>query len=79
VKKIVEDEDYVKIFLQCHCRDQKVTIHTDVDGLEICTQECQKLNLLVKHLQVENMIVRCNNEVIEIDIPKIKTTICYGN
>ncbi|MCW3993236.1 MAG: hypothetical protein NWE85_01545 [Candidatus Bathyarchaeota archaeon] len=79
MKKIVEDEDYVKIFLQCHCRDQKVTIHTDVDGLEICTQECQKLNLPVKHLQVENMIVRCNNEVIEIDIPKIKTTICYGN
>jgi len=76
---VFEDEDYVKIFLQCHCRDQKVTIHTDADGLEICTQECQKLNLRVKHLQVENMIVRCNNEVIEIDIPKIKTAMCYGN
>ena len=76
---VFENEDYVKIFLQCHCRDQKVTIHTDVNGLEICTQECQKLNLPVKHLQVENMIVRCNNEVIEIDIPKIKTAICYGN
>lgn len=76
---VFENEDYVKIFLQCHCRDQKVTIHTDVGGLEICTQECQKLNLPVKYLQVENMIVRCNNEVIEIDIPKMKTAICYGN
>jgi len=76
---VFEDENYVKILLQCHCRDQKVTIHTDVDGLEICTEECQKLNLLVKHLQIEDMIVRCNNEVLEIDIPKIKTTISHGN
>lgn len=76
---VFENEDYVKIFLQCHCRDQKVTILTDVNGLEICTQGCQKLNLPVKYLQVENMIVRCNNEVVEIDIPKIKTAICYGN
>lgn len=76
---VFENEDYVKIFLQCQCRDQKVTIHTDVNGLEICTKGCQKLNLPVKDLQVENMIVRCNNEVLEIDIPKIKTAICYGN
>lgn len=77
---VFEDENYVKIFLQCHCKDQKVTIHTDIDSLEICTKECQKLNLPVKHLQIENMIVRCNNnEVLEIDIPKVNTTISYGN
>ncbi|MBE0519961.1 hypothetical protein IBX35_02840 [Candidatus Bathyarchaeota archaeon] len=76
---VFEDENYVKIFLQCHCKDQKVTIHTDLDGLEICTKECQKLNLPVEHLQIENMIVRCNNEVLEIGIPKTKTTISYGN
>lgn len=72
---VFEDEDYVKIFLQCRCRDQRVTIHTDTDGLEICADACGKLDLPVKHLHIENMIVRCNNEVIEIDIPKIKTTI----
>jgi len=77
---VFEDENYIKILLQCHCRDQKVTIHTDVDSLEICTEGCQKLNLPVKHLQIENMILRCNNnEVLEIDIPKIKTTISHGN
>jgi len=76
---VFEDENYVKIFLQCHCKDQKVTIHTDLDGLEICTKECQKLNLPVKHLQIEKMIVRCNNKVLEIGIPKTKTTISYGN
>jgi len=77
---VFEDENYVKIFLQCRCKDQKVTIHTDIDSLEICTKECQKLNLPVKHLQIENMIVRCNNnEVLEIDIPKVNTTISYGN
>ena len=77
---IFEDENYVKIFLQCRCKDQKVTVHTAIDGLEICAKECQKLNLPVKHLQVENMIVRCNNNaVLEIDIPKANTTISYGN
>jgi len=68
---VFEDDNHVKIFMQCHCEDQKVTIHTDVDGLEICTKECQKLNLSVKHLRIEDMIVICNNnEVYEINIPK---------
>ena len=77
---VFEDENYIKIFLQCRCKDQEVTIHIDVDGLEICTKECRKLNLSVGHLQVENMIARCNNNtVFEIDIPKAITTISYGN
>jgi hypothetical protein len=77
---VFENEDYVKIFLQWHCRDQKVAIHTHVDGLEICTKECRKLKLPVKHLQIENTTVRCNgNKVLQIDIPKTKTTISYGN
>ena len=68
---VFEDENYVKIFLQCRCKDQKVTIHTDIDSLEICIKECQKLNLPVKHLQIENMIVRCkNNEVLELIFQK---------
>lgn len=68
---VFEDENYVKIFLQCRCKDQKVIIHTDIDSLEICTEECQKLNLPVKHLQIENMIVRCNNnEVLELIFQK---------
>jgi len=75
---VFEDDDYVKIFLQCRCKDQKVTIHTDVDGLEICTKKCQKLKLPVKHLRIENMIVRCNgNKVLEIDIPKTTAIISY--
>ena len=77
---VFEDENYIKIFLQCRCKDQEVTIHIDLDGLEICTKECRKLNLSVGHLQVENMIARCNNNtVFEIDIPKAITTISYGN
>jgi hypothetical protein len=68
---VFEDDNYVKVLMQRRCKDQKVTIHTDVDGLEICTEGCRKLNLPVKHLQIENMVVRCNNnEVLEINIPK---------
>lgn len=77
---VFEDESCVKIFFQCRCQDKDIKIYTDNDGIEICTEECQKLNLPVKHLQIENMIVKCNNsEVFEINIPKLKTTISYGN
>jgi hypothetical protein len=83
---IFEDDNYVRILVQCRCQEQKVSIHTDVDGVEICKKECynnadgakvcvdkcQKLSLPVKHLQMENMITKCNNEVLEVNIPKQK-------
>lgn len=76
---IFEDDKHVKILVQCRCKDQEVTINTDVEALEICTEECERLNLPIKHLQIENMTVRChNNEVFEIDIPKTETAISYG-
>ena len=75
---VFEDDNNVRILIQCRCEDKKVKIHTDTDGLEICAEECGNLNLPVKHLQIENMIARCiNNEVFEIKIPKTKTAISY--
>lgn len=76
---VFEDDKNVKVLMQHRCKDQKVTIHTDVDGLEICTEDCRKLNLPVKHLQIENINVRCHNEVLEINIPKTKATISCNN
>ncbi|MCK4434353.1 hypothetical protein KAU92_02595 [Candidatus Bathyarchaeota archaeon] len=76
---VFEDDDYVRIFLQYRCKDQKATIHTDVDGLERCTKDRQKLKQPVKHLQIENVIVTCNgNNVLEINIPKTTATRSYG-
>jgi len=87
---VFEDDNYVKVLVQCRCKKQKVTVHTDIDGLEICREEChndtdglqvcrddcRKLNLPVKHLQIENMTAKCNNnEVLEVNIPKIRPTI----
>jgi hypothetical protein len=84
---IFEDDNYVKVLVQCRCKDQKFTVHTNMDGIEICKKEChtddedievctdrcQKLNLPVKDLQVENMIAKCsNNTVLEVEIPKNK-------
>ena len=86
---IFEDDNYVKILAQCRCQEQRVSIHTDGDGMEICRKECyndadgakvcvdkcQKLSLPVRHLQMENMITKCNNnEVLEVNIPKQKAT-----
>lgn len=77
---IFENDDYLKVLVQCHCKDKKVTIHTDVDNMEICTDECRKLNLSVKHLQLENTVVRCNNnEILEINIPKSITPKTHDN
>lgn len=84
---LLEDDDHVRVLVQCRCRDQRVTVrtgidgieickrecHSDADGSEICVDECWKLDLSTKDLQVENIISRCsNNEVFEIEIPKMK-------
>jgi hypothetical protein len=69
---VFEDDKCVRILMQHRCNSGEVVINTDADGLEICSKERRKLNMPMKHLQVENMIVRCNNEVLEIAIPKMK-------
>ncbi|MEM3673130.1 MAG: hypothetical protein QW468_02735 [Candidatus Bathyarchaeia archaeon] len=76
---VFEDDNYVKVLMQCHCKGQKVTIHRDSSGLEICLENvCRKLNLPVEQLQVENMVMKCNNnEALEVEIPKLKTTVNY--
>jgi hypothetical protein len=82
---VFEDEDKYKILVQCHCRDQTVTVHTDVSSIEICTKECypdaergqackencQRFDVPVEEMQIEKMNSKCiNNEVLEIEIPK---------
>jgi|GEM_PF-590484 len=69
---VFEDDKRVRILMQHRCNNEKVVIHTDADGLQICSKKRRKLKMPMKHLQVENMIVRCNNAVLEINIPKTK-------
>jgi hypothetical protein len=86
---VFENENYVRVLMQCRCKDQKVTVHTGVDGLEICKKkchkdsngiemcvdECQKLNLPVERLKIEDMVVKCNNnEAFEVCIPKVNNS-----
>ncbi|MEM3580510.1 MAG: hypothetical protein QXH40_06530 [Candidatus Bathyarchaeia archaeon] len=78
---IFEDENYVKVLMQCRCKDQRVTLNKFDDGLQICLENtCWKLNLPVNELQVENMVMKCNNnKALEVEIPKLKTTVNYRN
>jgi len=78
---VFEDENYVKVLMQCRCRSQRVTVNKFDDCLQICLENtCWKLNLPVKALQVENMTMKCNNnEALEVEIPKLKTTVNYRN
>lgn len=91
---VFEDDNYVKVLMQCRCKEQKVTVHPNIDGIEICkkecrtseegieicTDKCQKLDLPTKHLQIEDMIAKCSNNVVfEINIPKTKTAMSYSS
>jgi hypothetical protein len=78
---IFEDDNYVKVLMQCRCKDQRVTVQRDLEGLQICVEEqCHRLNVPVKQLQIENIVMKCNNnKAFEVDIPKLRTTINYGN
>ncbi|MEM2780224.1 MAG: hypothetical protein QW791_05070, partial [Candidatus Bathyarchaeia archaeon] len=78
---VFEDENYIKVLMQCHCKSHRITVNKADEGLQICVENmCWKVDLPVEELQVENMIMRCNNnEALEVEIPKIKTTINYRN
>jgi hypothetical protein len=67
---IFEEKDYLKILVQCHCREQQVKFYVRTDGIRICREEChvnaggteecvdncQKINLPTDHLQLENRL-----------------------
>jgi hypothetical protein len=67
---VFDEEDHIKILVQCRCREQQVTFHPVKDGITICRQECntnkvgvetctdfcRKLSLRTDELQLENML-----------------------
>jgi hypothetical protein len=67
---VFEEEDYLRILVQCRCREQQVTFYVRADGVRICREEChvnasgavvcadicQKINLRTDLLQLENRL-----------------------
>jgi hypothetical protein len=67
---VFDEEDHIRILVQCRCREQQVTFHPDKDGIIICKEECQKskggpetcrdvctkLSFRTDELQLENML-----------------------
>ena len=67
---VFDEQDHVRILVQCRCREQQVTFHPSKDGITICREECRKergepekctdvcrkLNLRTDGLQLENML-----------------------
>ena len=39
---VFDEEDHVRILVQCRCREQQVTFHPCPDGITVCREECQK-------------------------------------
>lgn len=66
---VFDEEDSLRILVQCRCREQQVTFYPDKDGVIICREECyhkkgqpetcgdvcRKLNIRTDELQLENM------------------------
>ena len=67
---VFDEEDHVRILVQCRCREQQVTFHPSKDGITICREDCyqekggpetcadvcRKLSLRTDELQIENML-----------------------
>jgi len=67
---VFDEEDHIRILVQCRCREQQVTFHPDKDGIIICKEEChknkdgletcrdvcRKLSIRTDELQLENML-----------------------
>ncbi len=67
---VFDEEDYVRILVQCRCREEDVTFHPNADGITICKEErvrekgglekcndvCKKLNIPTEKLQLDNML-----------------------
>ncbi len=67
---ILENDKNITVLMNCRCENQRISIRRLADGLEICGEECQEIHLPVNNLRVENASVKCNNNVLEIGIPK---------
>jgi hypothetical protein len=66
---VFDEKDYVRILVQCRCREQQVTFHPNPDGITVCREEChkektgsetcrdicRKLNLRTDDLQLDDM------------------------
>jgi hypothetical protein len=67
---VFDEEDHIRILVQCRCREQQVTFHPSIDGITICREEChkekggpetcsdvcRKLSIPTGELQLENML-----------------------
>ena len=74
---VFDEEEQVRILVQCRCREQQVTFHPSPDGITVCREEChkekdgevcndvcRKLTLKTDELQLGDMlfvIAKCNN------------------
>jgi hypothetical protein len=67
---VFDEEDHIRILVQCRCREQQVTFHPSIDGITVCREECRKekggpetckdvcrkLSISTDELQLENML-----------------------
>jgi hypothetical protein len=70
---VFEDEEKIKILIQCQCKNREIAIHPYEDYAEIWVGEDEKIKMPIKRLDINNVIIKCNNQAIEIAILKRRT------
>lgn len=65
---VFDEEDYVRILVQCRCREQEVTFHPNADGITICREECirekggsEKCNDVCRQLSIPTEMLQLDN------------------
>jgi len=59
---VIDEEDHVRLLVQCHCQEEQVSIHVNKnhDGITVCKERC--------HLNKESDTVVCG-DVCSTNIP----------
>ncbi len=67
---VFDEEDHIRILVQCRCHEQQVTFHPSIDGITICREDCyrdkdgaercddvcRRLSIQTDELQLDNML-----------------------
>lgn len=70
---VFENEEQIKILMQHQCKNREITIRPYEDYVEVWVGEDRKIKLPIKRLDINDAVIKCNNQTVEITILKRKT------
>ncbi|MBS7635311.1 hypothetical protein KEJ34_07520 [Candidatus Bathyarchaeota archaeon] len=69
---VFEDEEQIKILVQHQCKNWEIAIRPYEDYVEIWVDESKKIKLPINRLDINDAVIKRNNQAVEITILKRK-------